>query len=292
LIRSMTGFGKSEHTENGTCVTVEISSVNSRFFDLRVKMPKSLNECEAELRKIVQNYIERGRVSLGIFVDRPGMKAEGMDVDIDLADHYVRLAEEISTRYGIDNNIDVRTLLSLPEIITWEENNFDTQTTWDMVRTAVVSALEIHMEMREREGAVMGNDISNRLDAITGYIGEIKRLAPEAKEANTARLRGKIESMIGRESLDENRFAMEVALYADRVDFTEESVRLQSHCEQFVKEISSEKASGKKLTFLLQEMNREVNTIASKAMDAVISQHVVCIKEELEKMREQAENIE
>ncbi len=292
MIRSMTGFGKGEFTDNGTSVVVEVFSVNGRFFDLKTRMPKSLNEYEGELRKIVQKYIERGRVTVSIFIDRPGMKAEEMEIDYELADRYLHLAEEISAKHGIENNIDSRTLLSLPEVICWGENGFDSENIREMVQKSLLSALEAHRNMREKEGAVIGDDMSKRLKVICGHIEKIDRLAPEAVEANTVRLRKKIESLIGRDALDETRFAMEVALYADRADITEESVRLRSHCDQFAKELSGKKTSGRKLSFLLQEMNREANTIGSKIMDAAISQTVVRIKEELEKMREQAENME
>jgi len=291
LIRSMTGFGKAEHTEGGLCVTVEVSSVNGRFFDLRVKMPKALNQYENELRATVQRYIGRGRVTVSVFVDQPELLAEQLDFNEALVERYIRLAEGISAKYGIENNLDVRTLLNLPQIVSFEDNGFDPDDVWGRVREALVPALEAHAAMREKEGAALRDDMVKRLSAIHGYVEEIEKLAPEAVEANKERLRAKIEGLLGPD-FDETRFSMEVALYADRVDITEECVRLRSHCEQFDGELSGERTSGRKLSFLLQEMNREANTIASKSQDARISQIVVRIKEELERMREQAENME
>jgi len=292
VIFSMTGFGKSEFEENGTSVTVEVVSVNGRFFDLKTKMPKTLNEYESDLRSIVQEYITRGRVTVSIFIDSPGIRAEGIGVDTELAGKYIELAGSFAERYNIENNLDIRTVFTLPDVITREENGFDGEAVWKMATKAVRPALDAHRAMRSREGETMRADMITRLETITVLIGNIGLLAPRAVEANTVRLRAKIENLVGTDTFDENRFAMEIALYADRVDITEECVRLKSHCELFSAELSTEKASGKKLSFLLQEMNREANTIASKSSDAEISQIVVQIKEELEKMREQAENME
>lgn len=292
MIRSMTGFGSAEFAENGTNVSIEVRSVNGRFFDLRTKMPKSLNGYEDELRKIAKSYVERGRVTVSISLNIPGVLSEEMTVDYDLADRYIRLAGEMSSRYEIDNNLDVRTLLSLPEIIHWDENGSDAESLWKVVEKAVIAAFDAYNAMREKEGAYIGKDISARLTVISGIIEEVEKRAPEVVETNTVRLRKKIENLIGDVSVDENRFIMETALYADRIDVTEECVRLRSHCDLFTQEISGDTASGKKLSFLLQEMNREANTIGSKVMDANISQTVVRIKEELEKIREQTENIE
>jgi len=288
----MTGFGKAESIGNGMTVATEISSVNGRFLDLRVKMPKSLSEYENELRKIAQNHVNRGRVIISINVDQAGSRGDQMQVDYELAERYLSLADELSSRYGIENNMDARTVLSLPEMIGWDENGYNAETVWDMIRSAIESAFEAHREMREQEGLAIGEDIHRRLEAIAGIVDVIELRIPAIIEANTGRLRKKIESLVGPDLVEEGRFATEVAIYADRIDITEECVRLRSHCDQFGSELSAETASGRKLSFLLQEMNRETNTIGSKIMDAEVSQLVVRIKEELEKMREQAENME
>lgn len=288
----MTGFGKGEYTEDGTCVTVEVSSVNGRFFDLKTKMPKSLGEFEADLRAVVQEYIDRGRVSVSVYIDRPGLKAEGISIDNDVVAKYVALARSLADGFGIDNTLDMRTILTLPDVIIREDNGIDPECSWEIVKKGLYSALDAHKTMREREGRSIGDDMKNRLSAICGIVEEIGGLAPRAVESNRERLRKKIDNFVVDENFNEARFTMEIALYADRVDITEELVRLKSHCEQYSRELNTKKTSGRKLSFLLQEMNREVNTIASKASDAEISQLVVKIKEELERMREQAENME
>ena len=292
MIRSMTGFGRAECNENGTKVTAEVHSVNGRFLDLKFKLPRCLYEYENELRKISQQYIERGRVFLTVNIDCPDALTGNFKVDFNLAERYVRLAEEMAERFGINNPIDAQALLNMPEVVKIEENNADAGIIWEIAKNAVISALEVHKTMREKEGTAIGTDVSGRLDTIMGYIDEIEKKAPEIVETNTVRLRSRIEKIIESDKIDENRFTLEVALYAERVDITEECVRYKSHSKVFASEISSEKTSGKKLSFLLQEMNREVNTIASKANDAGISQLAVLIKGEQEKMREQVENME
>lgn len=292
MIRSMTGFGRSEFVENGTRVTVEVSSVNSRFFDLKAKLPRALAEYEDRLRKIVQEYVERGRVNVTVSVCEPGERARQMAIDTTVADRYAAMAGELAERYGIESGLDGRTLLGMPEVITWREESSDTGELWAKAEQALRPALDAHHQMRETEGAAMGDDFDRRLAILGETITEIRRLAPEVATANAERLRAKIESLIGADTFDEQRFAMEIAIYADKVDITEECVRFASHCDQFAAELAADKASGRKLSFLLQEMNREANTIGSKITDAGIAQTVVRIKEELEKMREQAENME
>ena len=292
MIRSMTGFGRAEHSENGSTITVEVHSVNGRFLDVRLKMPKTLYEYESELRKIAQRYIKRGKVYITINHTRIAGRAEGLGIDTGVADKYIELAREIAERYDIENNVDAKTLMAFSDVIVGNEDEFGDGELWDLTKKAVCSALEIHTAMREDEGGAIGRDIKTRLDTITEHLKQIEKRTPEIIETNKERLRKKIDTLIGNDTVDEIRLAMELALYADRVDVTEECVRFRSHNKQFAREFARDITSGKKLGFLLQEMNREANTIGSKIMDADIAQIVVQIKEELEKMREQAENME
>lgn len=198
----------------------------------------------------------------------------------------------MAVRYDIDNRLDAGSLLTLPDILRFEENISGNENIWNIAKNTVIEAFEAHKTMREKEGAAMGSDVSSRLNTIKGYIEDIEKMVPEIIETNTNKFRKKIERLIDIDKVDENRVIMEAAVYSIRVDITEECVRFKSHNDLFAREISSERTSGKKLSFLLQEMNREANTITSKALDANISQLVVQIKEELEKMRELIENIE
>ena len=273
----MTGFGSAEAAENGTSVKVEVSSVNGRFFDLKVKLPRYLNEYENELKKIAQDYIERGRVTVTVNMTVASEKASSVRVDTELAARYMKMARELADRHGIANGMDARTLLTLPDIFVFDEDSLDGGSLWEITRRAAVAALDAHRAMREREGETISRDVSARLEAIDRRLDEIERRAPEIVSANTARLRKKIESLVGNGAFDEVRFAMEVALYADRIDITEECVRFRSHTALFLRELGQEKTSGRKLSFLLQEMNREANTIGSKIMDAGIAGIVVLI---------------
>ena len=288
----MTGFGSAEAAENGMSVKVEVASVNGRFLDLKVKLPRYLNEYENELKKIAQEYIERGRVTVTVNMTVASEKASSVRVDTELAARYVKMARELADRHGIENGMNARTLLTLPDIFVWDEGALDGGSLWEITRRAAVAALDAHRAMREREGEAISRDVSARLETIGRRLDEIERRAPEIVSANTARLRKKIESLVGNGAFDEVRFAMEVALYADRIDITEECVRFRSHNALFLRELGQEKTSGRKLSFLLQEMNREANTIGSKIMDAGIAGIGVLIKEDLEKMREQTENME
>ena len=292
MIRSMTGFGRAEHSENGICVTAEVQSVNGRFLDIKVKIPKELEGYESEIRKIVQSYIERGRISVLIAIDRGTLSSEGITIDFAIVEKYVHLAKELSERYSIENNIDTRTLLSMPNVISWKEENTNPEPVWEMAKKTVISAFEAHRSMREDEGVAMENDLTTRLRTVEDYVKEIRQRSPEIIKTGLEKFRSRIESLIGSDAVNETRFSTEVAIYADRLDVTEECVRLTSHIDQFSKELSQNRASGRKLIFLLQEMGREVNTIGSKAMDAPIAQTVVSIKNELEKIREQTENME
>ena len=292
MVRSMTGFGKAEFDENGIKIAVEIQSVNSRFLDLKTRLPKFLNEYENELRKITQRFIERGRISITINFDQVGSRSGNISVDYELAERYAQLSGEIASRYNIKDGLDTRSLLLMPDVLKFETESSDSEEKWNSIRNVVITAFNAHTVMREKEGEAIGGDVSMRLSVVLGIVREIEAKAPEIITENTEKLRGKIENLLLNGEFDETRFVMEIATYANRVDTTEECIRFQSHCDLFLKEITGKKTSGKKLSFLLQEMNREINTIASKASNAEISQMAVRVKEELEKMREQVENME
>lgn len=292
MIKSMTGFGKAEYNENGMKIAVEIQSVNSRFLDLKMRLPKYLNEYEPEFRGIVQKYIDRGHVAVSVNIDIPSMKTNSLTVDFGLAEKYVQLARQTADFCKIENRMNVQSLLTMPDVLKIEDNGSKISDNLEIIKNTLITAFENQKKMREKEGAALGADIEKRLELIVAVADEIEKTAPEVIKTNTQKFRKKIESFLEPGQYDENRFTMEAAIYADRVDINEECVRLKSHIELFTHEMKSEPASGKKLSFILQEMNREVNTITSKAMDANISRMVVQIKENLEKMREQIENIE
>ncbi len=288
----MTGFGKAEKNSGDISVAVEISSVNGRFLDLKMKTPRYLNEFEPEIRKIAQKYTTRGRVSMNVNVERITVSDSSVTIDFDLAKAYLEAAGKLAEDHGIESGVDAKSLLTLPDVIVRGESEFDNELLLPVLKEAIETAFKAHTVMRENEGEAIGADMKSRLATIENVVVDIDARAPEAVSANAERLRSKIEKLLGKENFDENRFTMELSLYADRVDITEEIVRLKSHCNQFSAELTGKKSSGKRLSFLLQEMNREANTIASKSSNADIAQLVVTIKEELEKLREQADNVE
>ena len=273
-------------------ISAEVHSVNSRFLDIKLKLPNMLLEFEHDIRKLIQAATSRGRLTLVVHLDEPSARANSLRVNFDIADRYLAIARELNERFGLADGLDTRGVMSLPDVLSYTENTSAVERIWGLSRNVIREALTAHTAMREREGAAMGADVTGRLKTIRGHLKSVEERAPQAVEANTARLREKIEKLIDTEKIDENRITFEVSLYADRVDITEECVRYKSHCNAFEHELENRKVSGKKLSFLLQEMNREANTIASKSNDASISQLVVLIKEEQEKIREQVENME
>jgi uncharacterized protein (TIGR00255 family) len=292
MIRSMTGFGKAEYNGGGIMIAAEVHSVNSRFLDLKLKLPGALNEYELEIRKMVQDSLTRGRVTVTVNIDEPAARANNLRINFDIAGRYAALAREMQERLGIPGGLDTRSIMSLPDVISYADEGRSSEQLWNLSRAIVQQAIDANIAMRVQEGTLMGADVESRLALVRSHMDTIRMRAPELVALNTARLREKIQKLIDVDRIDEQRIVMEIALYADRVDVTEECVRYGSHGDEFEKELKTGRASGKKLSFLLQEMNREANTIASKANDAGISQLVVLIKEEQEKMREQIENME
>ena len=292
VVLSMTGFGRGERSDNGTTVTVEVHSVNGRYCDVRTRLPRELMDYEGAVRGIAQEYIARGKVNVTVNVDRGNTRVRNMRADAELAARYYDISREIAEKCGIENTMSVSSLMSMPDVIVNDESVDDAESLWERIEGAARDALDSHHAMRSQEGEKLAADLLERLDAISTLIGEIEKIVPDVIQANRDRFRKRLETLLNADEFDEMRFTMEAAVLSDRLDVTEECVRFRSHNEQFADELGSDKASGRKLVFLLQEMNREANTIGSKIMDASTAQTVVRIKEELEKMREQAENME
>jgi uncharacterized protein (TIGR00255 family) len=292
MIRSMTGFGKAEYNDAGIILSAEVHSINSRYLDLKLKFPNALNQYEPDIRKQIQSAFSRGRVTVTIYLDEPAGRLNNLRVNFELAERYFQLSKEMSERYGIPDGLDTRSIMSLPDVVSSAEEKGSTDRVWDLCRDILQKAIDANTVSRETEGRNIGADVGARLGKVRNSMEEIRRRATELAVQNAVRLREKIGKLIDVDKIDEQRLAMEAALYADRIDITEECVRHASHCDEFEKELKSRMGSGKKLSFLLQEMHREANTIASKANDAGISQLIVLIKEEQEKMREQVENME
>ena len=293
MIKSMTGFGRGESTDGIHNFNLEIKTVNHRYNDIIIKMPKHISYLEEKIKKIIKDRINRGRVEVYInleYIDESGIEVK---VDIPLAKAYKSGMERIMKELDIEDSIKLSHILSVSEIIKTERKELDEDITWDCLSTAIEMALDNVINMRINEGINLKNDMETQLIKIEGMIKEIEERSPlvvlEYKEKLKDRI---VEILDGDCNIDEERINYEVAFFADKSDINEEIVRLKSHIKQFSRSLEEEKPIGRKLDFLTQEMNREVNTIGSKANDLIICNNVVDIKSELEKIREQVQNVE
>ncbi len=293
MIRSMTGYGRTDVHEGSLHFTVEIRSLNNRYLDVQVKTPRSLAVLEPKIRKSVQEHFSRGRFDVAISRNGEQEKTGRLVVNETLASQYIGILRELKSRYGLAGDVELSTLALLPDIFTVTEATEDPEDQWRVLSGGLVRALEDLGKMRAVEGSALARDISARLEAVDQLIGKIRVRAPGLTEMARKRMSETLTRLMN-ELPDPARVSQEIAILAERTDVTEELTRLESHVAQFralVKAPSTE-GIGRKLDFLIQEMGREVNTIASKSMDAEISLDVVNVKAELEKIREQVQNIE
>ena len=292
MIRSMTGYGSAELERDGQRLTAEIRSVNHRYCEVSVRAPKMVNLFEDQIRQLIQERFSRGKFNLAITWAGAGDTGEVLRLNEAVADRYVALIDQLRKRYGIDGGIDVGMLAALPDLFTWEHTALSDEETWALVKTLVNKSCDNMDAMKAREGGALAKDFEHRLKLIRQQLDLISERAPlrppEAKE----RLMMRIQPLLGDVEMDPIRIAQEVALMADRLDCTEECVRLAAHIDQFRGLIESEELAGRKLNFLLQEMNREANTIGSKSNDVEMTRAVIVVKEEIERLREQVQNVE
>ncbi|MDO8445261.1 MAG: YicC/YloC family endoribonuclease [Deltaproteobacteria bacterium] len=290
MIKSMTGYGKGEAEGDGRRFSVEIRSVNHRYCDISVRLPRRYASLEGEVKKAISGRISRGKLDVTIMAEEGEGTSATLEVNIPLADSYYSALCNLKERLGLAGDITVKELSSVPDIITFREEPLDVEKDWPFIRSAINKGMDALDEMRRAEGDALTSEVLGRLDRLSLAIDSIEERAPATVQLYKDRLAEKIGSL-GYE-LDQGRLAQEVAYFADRCDISEELVRLKSHLEQFRIISRSPEPAGRKLDFLLQEINREVNTIGSKGNDALISQKVIEVKAELEKIREQVQNIE
>ena len=293
MIRSMTGFGRGEANDAGGGVVVEMRAVNNRYLDVQVKTPRSLALLEPRIRKTVQERCARGRVD--VFVSRSGGNANPFRLTVDhvLAEQYLGILRDMKERYALAGEVDLSQLLAVPEVVAREEVAEDLEAAWSLAARALDEAVRGLLAMREQEGAALGRDILARLESLEAMAGAVRQRTPATVELARKRMSDAVTKIL-QEQPDPARIAQEIAILAERTDVTEELTRLASHLAQFRAMLSAAGGEpvGRKLDFLIQELGREVNTIASKAMDAEISLTMVNAKAELEKVREQVQNIE
>lgn len=288
----MTGFGRGEASGNGYQFSVELKSVNHRFLEIIVRSPRNLIGFEERIRKTLQEKFQRGRIEVHINVVETEEKMRLVKVDKDLALSYDKTLKDLALALHTAYEADIYRLVTLPEILSVEEPEIDLDTLWGTCAEALLKASDGFGQMRRIEGEKLTIDLLQRLDLITEYLQKIAERAPYVVTDYQERLQERLQTLLGEVELDEVRLANEVVFFADRASITEELVRFDSHLAQSREALRSFDPVGRKLDFLVQEMNREINTIGSKANDLRIGQQVVNVKSELEKVREQIQNLE
>lgn len=290
----MTGFGRGETSIDSMSISVEIKSVNSKGFNITTKLPESILSYEQQIINYIKSRIKRGQITIVIELNKNNSYLKSkVVVDHDLAKEYWRQLESLRDELSFTDPIDLITLAGFPGVITVEESKEDVEQIWSSIYQALVMATDQLIHTRETEGSAMLLDITKRLDEMKELIDIIKNRSPLVIEEYRQRLQKRIEDMMQNQLIDESRLAMEVAMMADKCDITEELVRLRSHISQMEYYLNdTDESIGRQLDFILQEINREVNTISSKANDYQISANCIQLKYEIEKVREQAQNIE
>ena len=288
----MTGYGRAEMEKQGRIWTVEIRSVNNRFLDTKLKLPRDYGGLEDAIRRAVSDYHRRGRVDLNITVSGDFSDLVEVRVDEKLGKTYKEALTSLAQTLELDQNIDLRMLAAMPDVLNRQQHPEDFEAVWPELERILHEALSGCLEMRSREGKELGEDLSQRLESFSALLGTIADSVPELVKQREAGLQERLEKLLDGVQMDPTRLAQEVALLADKTDVTEELVRLRSHIKQFTDLLQAAEPVGRKLDFLIQEFLREVNTIASKINDADIAHKAVDLKSELEKMREQIQNIE
>ncbi|WP_455268247.1 YicC/YloC family endoribonuclease [Ruminococcus sp.] len=292
MIKSMTGFGREHIVANGREIIVEIRSVNHRYYEFTSRTPRAYGYLDEKLKGFLKSGISRGKVEASVSI----YNQEGTDAEIELnkavAKGYLDALRGAADELDLDDDITLSHIMKLPDVFTVVKKTDDEEVIWNEVKEVAQVALDRFVQMRETEGVKMYDDISGRLDYIEETVGKIEDQSPNVTESYRERLYAKIKETLGDKDIDEQRILTEVAIFADKVAIDEETVRLRSHISQFRELIKSDEPVGRKLDFLVQELNREVNTIGSKANDLTITKMVVDLKAEIEKIREQIQNIE
>lgn len=292
MIKSMTGFGAGDAETADFKVHIEVKAVNQRFLETNYHMPYSMNMFENQLTKKIKEYASRGKLDINIRFQDLRDKAVTVKVDKGLVAAYGQALQEISSQLELSAPVTAAQIASYPDVLKLNEENADLEAAQPVLMKAMEQALESFVAMREAEGQNIQRDLLARIDTLENFVGELEKLAPEIVAAYRQRLENLLREYLAKEDIEESRIIQEVALFTDKVNYTEETVRLRSHFDQFRQIITAGEPVGRKLDFLIQEMNREINTVASKANSAGAAQFVVDVKSEIEKIREQIQNIE
>lgn len=292
MIYSMTGYGSASGEQGGKKITIEMKAVNHRYSDITVKLPRAYGFLEDALRRALAEQIERGKVDLYVNVDTAESEAQSVSVNLPLAKGYLEALGILSDSFGLAGDVKAVDLLRLPDVYRIEQPQEDAEAVTAFALSVLAEAIDAFQAMRAAEGERLRADMEAHLNAVEGFVQQIRANLPQIVSAYRSRLEERMREVLGDAAYDETRLLTEVALFSDRVDINEEVVRLESHLAQMRAMLEAGGSVGRKLDFLIQEMNREVNTIGSKSNDAAAAKIVVEMKSEIEKLREQTQNIE
>ena len=292
MIKSMTGFGRAELEENDRRFTVEIKSVNHRYLDVNIKMPKKLNFFESSIRGLLKEYIQRGKVDVFITYEDFSRNHATVSYHEDVARDYMKYLDLMAEQFGLENDVRLSVLSRYPEVFTMEDAEVDESTLWKSLEKAIRQAAQMFVDSRIKEGETLREDLIGKLDGMLEHVEYIEKRSPELVEEYKTRIYDKVRELLSDSQIEDNRILMEVTLFADKICVDEETVRLKSHIETTRQILQDGGAIGRKLDFMAQEMNREANTTLSKANNLDISNRAIELKTEIEKIREQIQNIE
>ena len=293
MIRSMTGFGHGEvSNDKNQKVTVEMKSVNHRYCDISLKLPKKLAMFEANIRNIMKEYASRGKIDIYVSYEDLSETAVSLHYNQAMAEEYMQVFKKMQKDFNIETKITAEALAKYPEVVTIEEVQQDEEVWWELLEAALRQAAEKFVETRTIEGANLKRDLLGKLDQMAADVTFIEERSPQIIAEYRSKLEEKVKEFLEDSTIEENRIAAEVTLYADKIAVDEEIVRLQSHISSMTDVLESDESIGRKLDFMAQEMNREANTILSKANDLATSEIAIELKTEIEKVREQIQNIE
>ncbi len=292
MLLSMTGFGRADVETDEVAVSAEVTGVNGRYLDIIAKLPPEASALEIGLKRLVRDKVSRGRVSVSVSAHRLGTAASRVMLDEDAAEQYVASSLALAKRLGLKNDLTLTSILNLPEVARAEEQCEPDEKERAAIEKAVLLGLDEFQSMRRAEGEALERDLRERVETVRAALAEVEQRLPQLNREYMERLRQKMADIAADLSVKEERIAMEVAIMAERADVTEEVVRFKSHLDQFIGLIEGDGSIGRKLEFLVQEMNREANTIGAKNRDSKVVEHVLEVKAQLEKIREQVQNIE
>lgn len=292
MIKSMTGFGRCEVQKDSRKFTVELKSVNHRYLDVNIRMPKKLNFFETAIRTLLKSYANRGKVDIFITYEELSQTQVSVKYNAALAAEYMKYLKQMEEEFGLENDVRVSTLSRYPEVFTMEEQSEDEEELWNGLKEALEGAFTQFVETRKTEGENLKKDITSKLDFLSEQIGFIEERSPQIVAEYRAKLEDKMKELLADTQIEESRIASEVILFADKICTDEEVVRLKSHISHMRNTLEEKDEIGRKLDFIAQEMNREANTILSKANDIEVSDRAISLKTEIEKIREQIQNIE